>query len=677
MSGVAGGNRIQKQDVDRTFTAYYNKVLKNIPGFKKASLSGSVKAGTKPDYGDLDLIVLFDGEDKREVKQRIIDYVTSQSDSVIVPFKSPKYSGRKYYNAGELISVLFPIQNKESDQYIQIDNIIALDPTEHTFKGSFLDLPAEKQGLLIGLAKVIFLEEPAARIFKKLGIKDAAPLEKDEEYEFNLSSNKLTLRKVKLDNYKEVGREELWSTTDWNAVDNLFSSFKTDGTFEQLLSSINRRVKNPRSKRRIAGVFKTMVTVKSGEQGTPKGDAKVAAIGKVDQVLTEAANNERVGLYGGGFKPPHKGHFKIAYKLAEKVDRLIIFIGPKIREGQVVTPIQSEEIWKTYSRYLPVNDIEIRIAPITPIRSLYEWVDENQDAVGSILVGGVKGESAGRFSHFIKNQDKYPKVQIVEFNPLLDAEDEKLSASYIRTKPDYLEGMGWAPEVLNSVEQNKIKKILKKGFKEVELNENMSNAIEGVLDKFKPSKEKQETKEGSSGTPIAAMSAIPSKDRNKLVHLYNHLQNILYKPDWDIDFQQDKIVISKKDPARISYDYTPYMGSLVEYMLDQGMKITPLPEIKIRRDVAESVDFFGKTAYYDTSAKEIVLYVEGRHPKDVMRSFVHEMIHHMQNLEGRINNIQTSNTNEDGKLNELEQEAYLKGNITFRNWEDKIKNESN
>ena len=48
----------------------------------------------------------------------------------------------------------------------------------------------------------------------------------------------------------------------------------------------------------------------------------------------------------------------------------------------------------------------------------------------------------------------------------------------------------------------------------------------------------------------------------------------------------------------------------------------------------------------------------------------------MQNLEGRLGNIKTSNTNEDDNLLELEKEAYLKGNITFRNWEDKIKNQT-
>jgi hypothetical protein len=72
--------------------------------------------------------------------------------------------------------------------------------------------------------------------------------------------------------------------------------------------------------------------------------------------------------------------------------------------------------------------------------------------------------------------------------------------------------------------------------------------------------------------------------------------------------------------------------------------------------------------------KEITLYVEGRHPKDVMRSFVHEMVHHIQNIEGRINNIGTTNVNEDEALVELEKEAYMLGNMTFRSWTDKVTN---
>jgi hypothetical protein len=69
---------------------------------------------------------------------------------------------------------------------------------------------------------------------------------------------------------------------------------------------------------------------------------------------------------------------------------------------------------------------------------------------------------------------------------------------------------------------------------------------------------------------------------------------------------------------------------------------------------------------------EIVLYTEGRHPKDIVRSFSHEMIHHIQNLENRLGNIATTNTQEDDHLNDLEAEANLNGTMTFRNWTDSL-----
>ena len=143
----------------------------------------------------------------------------------------------------------------------------------------------------------------------------------------------------------------------------------------------------------------------------------------------------------------------------------------------------------------------------------------------------------------------------------------------------------------------------------------------------------------------------------------------------DIAFNQDHIRVSLSDEFvdKGTYEHTSHIASLLEYMLDQKMKITPLPEVKVKRDIKESQNFFGRTAYYDPNINEIVLYVEGRHPKDVVRSFSHEMVHHMQNLEGRLGKVETTDTNSSEALLELEKEAYLTGNITFRNWEDNLK----
>ena len=114
-------------------------------------------------------------------------------------------------------------------------------------------------------------------------------------------------------------------------------------------------------------------------------------------------------------------------------------------------------------------------------------------------------------------------------------------------------------------------------------------------------------------------------------------------------------------------------AALTNHMRDKGYKIDPLPSIEfINGDTENARDFFGKTAYYDPNEQKIVLYTEGRHPKDIVRSFAHEMIHHVQNLEDRLGNITTTDTTEDSNLEDIEKEAYLNGNISFRNWTDSL-----
>ena len=121
-------------------------------------------------------------------------------------------------------------------------------------------------------------------------------------------------------------------------------------------------------------------------------------------------------------------------------------------------------------------------------------------------------------------------------------------------------------------------------------------------------------------------------------------------------------------------DFIEKLISLTDYMMDH-ISIEPLPDINfVEDDVKNADNFFGKTAYYNPNDKSITLYTLKRHPKDVLRSFAHEMVHHKQNLEGKLNDIQGYNINEDDYLKELEREAYEYGNgLLFRGWENSIK----
>lgn len=97
------------------------------------------------------------------------------------------------------------------------------------------------------------------------------------------------------------------------------------------------------------------------------------------------------------------------------------------------------------------------------------------------------------------------------------------------------------------------------------------------------------------------------------------------------------------------------------------------PDIHLDSDEQNKAEILGKTAYYDPQACEVHVYTDNRHPKDMLRSIAHELIHHKQNLEGR---LQVGGYNgpgyylENDKLKEVEHEAMLEGNACMREWED-------
>ena len=121
------------------------------------------------------------------------------------------------------------------------------------------------------------------------------------------------------------------------------------------------------------------------------------------------------------------------------------------------------------------------------------------------------------------------------------------------------------------------------------------------------------------------------------------------------------------------FDFRPYIASLTQHMADNGLKLEPLPQIQLIHDDYENgEDIFGKTAYYAPQTNIIVLFTYGRHPKDILRSYAHELIHVHQNMEDRLQTINTTDINEDDYLEQLEREAYETGNIMFRSWTDSL-----
>lgn len=100
--------------------------------------------------------------------------------------------------------------------------------------------------------------------------------------------------------------------------------------------------------------------------------------------------------------------------------------------------------------------------------------------------------------------------------------------------------------------------------------------------------------------------------------------------------------------------------------------------VKIRyitNDMANSQDPFGKTAYYNPEQKSVTLFILNRHPKDILRSFAHELTHHAQHCRGDIGqevSTQDGYAQSDPHMREMEKEAYMEGGILVRDWTDTL-----
>ena len=102
-----------------------------------------------------------------------------------------------------------------------------------------------------------------------------------------------------------------------------------------------------------------------------------------------------------------------------------------------------------------------------------------------------------------------------------------------------------------------------------------------------------------------------------------------------------------------------------------------VPKIKFLSNPENSTNPLGKTAFYESENDTVNVYVDSRHPKDILRSISHELVHHTQNCRGQLSNISAAGeqgyAQNDLHLREMERQAYELGNMCFRDWEDGYK----
>ena len=127
---------------------------------------------------------------------------------------------------------------------------------------------------------------------------------------------------------------------------------------------------------------------------------------------------------------------------------------------------------------------------------------------------------------------------------------------------------------------------------------------------------------------------------------------------------------------------SPLVKSLYSYAQKQ-MGFNHPADIVFQSDLKNSQMDLGKTAHYHPGTYTVTVYTDRRHIKDVLRSLAHELVHHDQNCNGAFEEPFESGpgyAQKDDRMRELERDAYERGNMIFRDWEDTYKqalNETN
>lgn len=118
----------------------------------------------------------------------------------------------------------------------------------------------------------------------------------------------------------------------------------------------------------------------------------------------------------------------------------------------------------------------------------------------------------------------------------------------------------------------------------------------------------------------------------------------------------------------------PLIGKLASFAKTR-MGFSHPPRLFLKNDLQNSKKPLGRTAFYDPNDQSITLFITARHPKDILRSFAHELVHHTQNLRGDLDPEKVGpmgpNYAQDNKhMRKMETQAYLIGNMCFRDFED-------
>ena len=121
-----------------------------------------------------------------------------------------------------------------------------------------------------------------------------------------------------------------------------------------------------------------------------------------------------IGVFGGGFKPPTKGHFEVVKDVLKKypeITEFIVFIGGKMRDE--ISQAQSLIIWDIYKKYLP---LKVKLETVNaPIGSIYSLAGKTEDKIYWVL-GSRNEEDEKDIENRTHSLSKHDNITLIKWD---------------------------------------------------------------------------------------------------------------------------------------------------------------------------------------------------------------------------------------------------------------------
>ena len=174
------------------------------------------------------------------------------------------------------------------------------------------------------------------------------------------------------------------------------------------------------------------------------GRGNVPPLQKLDETLLVEIveeDTQTIALFGGSFKPPHKGHMAVVEYLAERFDKVVVFISEPKKQENIRMNLSANDAAQIFNLYINdagLSDVAIaQASPFpSPLMSVYAFAEKANFSPRAKVFLATSTKDADRFPQvtLTKQKEKNPTVESLEtvIVPAIGGPQGEVSAKQLR-----------------------------------------------------------------------------------------------------------------------------------------------------------------------------------------------------------------------------------------------------